>query len=250
MRPFGPLSCRHIFILAALSLLAGCANGDFGEVHPTLVSDHIHDWVGFDAGHGKAVAPSTFDLSDDERTLRDLAFPLIEPPYDRQRWYSVANEYGFLHRSSRELSNPSAYFSHLMTADDRSPPARYAQLVDDVRNDMTRLPQFFETAGRVLDLDDKRRKSLDSVMAVRKGEHKNALRRIQENAHIIAMVRSSLLHRVSSYRFALERLVVTTPLPQAADAEYAVNELQRSVANYATNLAPTWQRESSLAAND
>ncbi len=27
--------------------------------------------------------------------LRDLAYPLIEPPYERQRWYSVLNEYGF-----------------------------------------------------------------------------------------------------------------------------------------------------------
>ena len=37
---------------------------------------------------------SSFELTDDERALRDLAYPLIEPPYDRQQWYSVAGEYG------------------------------------------------------------------------------------------------------------------------------------------------------------
>ena len=35
-----------------------------------------------------------FPLTDEERQLRDLAYPLIEPPYDRQRWYSVLGEYG------------------------------------------------------------------------------------------------------------------------------------------------------------
>jgi hypothetical protein len=28
---------------------------------------------------------SKFDLTDDERALRDLGYPLIEAPYDRQR---------------------------------------------------------------------------------------------------------------------------------------------------------------------
>jgi hypothetical protein len=33
-------------------------------------------------------------VTDDEKKMRDLAYPLIEPPYERQRWYSVLNEYG------------------------------------------------------------------------------------------------------------------------------------------------------------
>ena len=34
------------FILASLGLLTGCANSDFGEVNPVLVTDGIHDWIG------------------------------------------------------------------------------------------------------------------------------------------------------------------------------------------------------------
>jgi hypothetical protein len=40
------LWCRRILALIALSLLAGCANGDFNEIKPFLVRDSIHDWVG------------------------------------------------------------------------------------------------------------------------------------------------------------------------------------------------------------
>lgn len=49
--PQAPIWHRH---LAALALLTSCApNGDFGEVRPTLVSDNIHDWLGFDAVGGR-----------------------------------------------------------------------------------------------------------------------------------------------------------------------------------------------------
>jgi hypothetical protein len=52
---------------------------------------------------------------------------------------------------------------------------------------------------------------------------------------------------VSSYRFALERLVVATPSQQAVEAERALNQLQSQVARYRGRTAPTWQREQSLA---
>jgi hypothetical protein len=71
--------------IATLLLLAACANGDFGEVKPSLVRDDIHDWVALDATAGIPGSPSRFELTDDERQLRDLAYPLIEPPYDRQQ---------------------------------------------------------------------------------------------------------------------------------------------------------------------
>ena len=66
---------RYIFVAAALSLLGGCgtANGDFGEVRPTLVSDDIHDWLGAAMPAPQSTLPSTFELTDDERQLRDLA---------------------------------------------------------------------------------------------------------------------------------------------------------------------------------
>lgn len=239
-------SFRRAFAFAALLTLAGCANGDFEEVYPSLVRDDIHDWVGRDKVPGK---PSTFQLTDDERLLRDLAYPLIEPPYDRHRWYSVAGEYGLLESARAGSFNRADYASHLTSEKFRSPTARYAQLIDDIRNDSTRLPAFFETAGRVLDMDRKRRKSLAYVQS-NPVEHRNALRRIEENKAVVGMVYMRLAQRIASYRFALERIVIETPSSQAAEAERLLNRLQAQLAHYRTMLPPTWMREPSLAANN
>ncbi|HVZ20761.1 MAG TPA: hypothetical protein VG871_06850, partial [Vicinamibacterales bacterium] len=126
--------------------------------------------------------------------------------------------------------------------------SRYAVLTDDIRNDVTRLPQFFETASRVLDVDGKRRRSLFYVDSLSPGERENAVRRMDENASIVAMVRRSLDQRVAAYKFALERLVVVTPNPQAVEVERTLNGLHRKVRWYRTHLPPGWTtREQSLA---
>lgn len=262
---------RHVLVAALVSLLGGCGtpNGDFGEVRPTLVSDGIHDWLGPYASGAKKEL--NFDLTDDERQLRDLAYPLIDPPYDRQQWYSVAGEYG-LYRPERRV-DCAAYANWLVTGDgpsplalyepklekarheatlflgehDRSPSSRYARLMDDVRNDVTQVPQFFETGTRVLDIDQKRKKSLAYVSGVSPIERNNAELRMRENAAIVAIVRDMLVQREACYRSALGRLVVTSPYAQAVDVERAIDRLKADIERYRAP-APTWTRGPSLAA--
>src|SRR4029078_834304 len=72
--------CRPLFALATLMLLAGCATGDFGEIYPSLLRDDIHDWVADQATANRPALPPDFPLPDDEPSLRDLAYPLIEAP--------------------------------------------------------------------------------------------------------------------------------------------------------------------------
>jgi hypothetical protein len=237
---------RHMLAFTAFALLAGCANGDFQEVQPTLVVDSIHDWVGRDA-IGFRAKPSRYGLTDDERALRDLAYPLIEPPYDRQQWYSIAGEYGIFGLGRRGAFDRAAYWNRLVGTGYRSPAARYARLTDDIRDDTTRLPQFFETASRVLDIDAKRRKSLAYVSRLAPEERQNALRRIHENAAIVALVRAKLKDRVIGYRYALERLVIQTPSPRAADVEHYLNSLQTRIAYYSSHPVPSGVQEQSLA---
>ncbi len=236
-----------IIALAAAALLSGCANGDFQEVRPTLVRDDIHDWVGRDAVTAQGAKPSRYELTDDERALRDLAYPLIEPPYDRHQWYSIAGEYGVIRAGHRGAFDRSAYAIHLMGARYRSSSARYAQLADDIRNDTTRLPEFFDTAARVLDIDAKRRRSLAFLAPVSAVERENALRRINENVSIVAMVQRSLSERVASYRYALGRLVLATPSARAADIDRDVKNLQARIAYYRVHRLPGVVREQSLA---
>jgi hypothetical protein len=239
---------QRLFAFAALSLLTGCANGDFQEVRPLLVHDDVHDWLDFDAVAGKNTSPSGFTLTDDERQLRDLAYPLIEQPYDRQQWYSVAGEWGFIGADHRGKFDRTAYATHLFGSRYRSPTARYARMTEDIRDDTTRLPQFFETAGRVLDIDQKRRKSLAYISSLSEHERNEALRRVYTNQQLISMVRTKLGQRVEGYRFALERLVIITPSSEAVEVERSLNHLQEQIAYYRTHLPPTWVHEQSLSA--
>jgi hypothetical protein len=234
-----------VFVVGA-GLLAGCANGDFQEVRPSLVRDDIHDWVAYDAIAGQGSLPSIFELTDDERLLRDLAYPLIEPPYDRHRWYSVAGEYGLIGVPHGVGFNVAAYSEHLMGARYRSPSARYAQLSDDIKNDAVRLPQFYETATRVADIDRKRRKSLHFIPDLSPAERKNALRRMNENESIVSLVNLRLAQRIASYRFALKRLVVATPSSSVVQVEGALNQLEANVVYYRTHRAPSGSKASGL----
>jgi hypothetical protein len=98
----------------------------------------------------------------------------------------------------------------------------------------------------VIDIDQKRVKSLDYISGLGKLERQNALRRVRENAHVVDLVRMSLSDRVAAYRFALERMVLVAPGTQAVEVERLLNQLQYQIARYQT-LPPTWQREPSLA---
>ncbi len=239
---------RASFALAAFVMLSGCGvNGDFGEINRSLVRDDIHDWIGRKPTSENPATTARFELTDDERQLRDLAYPLLEPPYNRKKFHSVASEYGMTAQTLNEAADRTVYFQYLLDAGDRSPTSRYAQLMDDIRNDTTRLPGFFEVAGRVLDIDGKRRKSMAYVSSLGDIEKAQAKERMHENARVITQVRTSLTRRAASYRYALERLVIMTPSPRAVDAERLLTGLQAQIAQYRGNTAPDYRREQSLA---
>ena len=186
--------------------------------------DDIHDWLSLDTIAGRPTLPSSFELTDDERQIRDLSYPLIEPSYYRQQWYSAAGEYGVIGSDHRTGFDCSAYTNRLMSFRYRSP------------------------AARVLDIDQKRRKSLAYIFGLSQSEQVSALRRIRENALLVSLVRAKLAQRVTGYRFALERLVVMIPSPQAVEVERSLNQIKDQLARYHNRSAPTWVREQSLVA--
>lgn len=220
---------HHAFLLSGLLFLTGCANGDFGEIKPSLVRDDIHDWLGPEAVAGRSAIASSFNLTDDERLLRDLAYPLIEPPYDRQRFYSILGEYGAIRPDHPNEFNVTKYTDRLFSDERyRSPSAQYAKVIEDIRNDNERMPQFFATAWRVQDMDAKRRKALAYVPAS-SNERANAQRRMRENADLTKWVEISLRQRAQSYHFALERLVIMSPSPTAVEVERQLVNLQARI---------------------
>ncbi len=203
--------------IGILVLLSGCGttNGDFGRVRPTLVNDDTHAWMGEAAARSPASdLPWQHGLTDEERRLRDLAYPLIEPPYNRQQWYSVLGEHGLANRDW-PYPDRSAYASRLFTTAYRSQTARYNRLVEDIRNDVVRLDPFFATARYVLDMDQKRERALAYVSNLTAEERANTLQRIAENRNIVLWVQTSLREREASYKIALERMVIAAPSPIA-----------------------------------
>ncbi len=226
-------------VILALLVLPGCSSiGDFGRLQSALVTDDIHAWVGRDAARRAGAPVSAYNLTDDERTLRDLAFPLIEPPYDRQRWDAVIYEYGINRLFQRDLwiDDPTAYYRHLQGTFHRSTAARYNQLNDDIRNDIVRLEPFFAIARRVVDLDRRRAASMQSIADLSPAERRDAQARIGENSLTIAWVQHSLIARCAGYRFALEHLAVAEPEAVAADVDRLLTQLQQQIA--ANGLVP------------
>jgi len=208
-------------------------NGDFGRIRPELVTENMHDWVGRDAVAGIGGPASEFRTTDQERELRDRAYALIEPPYNRGRWDSVWREYG-RGREDRALPavDRTVYLAKLHRTYRRSEASAYAQIVTDARNDVERLPDFFAVAGRVADMDRRRAQSLAHVSGLSERERVNASARKRENAAIVAWVCRALKDRTASYRYALERLVIAVPSQGAAETDRAVSMLATRVAQY------------------
>src|SRR6202012_1092665 len=90
---------------------------------------------------------------------------------------------------------------------------------------------FFATAIKVLDLDRKRNASRAHVSELSPRERADAVARMEENTLIVQWVQQCLERRVSSYRWALERLVLQAPDNIAAEADRLIGELAALTAN-------------------
>jgi hypothetical protein len=219
--------------VCALALLSACSSiGDFGRLQPAVVTDDIHAWVGQEAALRAGAPISLNNLTENERTLRDLAFPLIEPPYDRQRWDAILYEYGVKREFQRALwvVDPTAYYRHLLAANYRTTAGRYNKLIDDIRNDVVRIGPFFDIAHRVVELDQRRQVSMNYLPDVGPPARLSALARVGENSLTIAWVQNSLAQRCAAYRFALDHLVVAEPENVAAQADVVLTQLQQQIA--------------------
>jgi hypothetical protein len=221
---------RTAFIIpiALLSAaLGGCAGGDLGRTRASALNDDMHRWIGAEAVNSVGKRASQFLLTDNERLLRDLAYPLIEPPHSRPAWKTVFGDYASMPAPWRQdvQFDRTAYGRRLIDEPHRSHASRYAQLMEDVRNDLTRFDPFFAAAAVVVDLDGKRRASLGLVAGLTPPEHQDAVVRMKENRLVIEWVQLCLQQRVAAYRWALERLVIHAPDDIAADADRLIAQL-------------------------
>jgi hypothetical protein len=213
--------------------LGGCSGGDFGRTRQDFLNDDMHRWLGGEATSSVRLRPSQFQLTDNERLLRDLAYPLIEPPHSRPAWKSVFGDYKPLPSPWRQavIFDRTAYGRVLIDEPHRSHSSRYAQLIEDVRDDISRFEPFFADAVRVIELDGKRNAALSQISELSPRERADAVARMEENSLIVQWVQQCLERRISSYRWALERLAIQAPDGMAADADRLIGELAAQTAN-------------------
>ncbi|MBR0694698.1 hypothetical protein [Bradyrhizobium lablabi] len=232
-RVAGRRSLPAVILLLAGAALGGCSGGDFGRTRADFRNDDMHRWLGAEATGSVGVRASQFQLTEYERQLRDLAYPFTEPPHSRPAWKSVFGDYQPLPSPWRQKVpfDRTAYGRNLIDEPHRSHASRYAMLIDDVRDDITRFEPFFATAIRVFELDSKRNASLTMVSDLSPRERDDAIARMRENTLIVQWVQQSLAWRIASYRWALERLVIQAPDGMAADADRLIGELARLAAN-------------------
>ena len=240
IRTTGLRSLPALIVLLVGATLAGCSGGDFGRTRADMRSDDMHRWLGAEVTASVGLKSSQFQLTDEERQLRDLAFPMIEPPLSRPAWKSVFGDYKAMPSPWRQkvVFDRTMYGRTLIDEPHRSHSSRYAQLIEDVRNDITRFEPFFASAIRVIDLDRKRNASMARVSELSPRERDDAVARMQENSLIVQWVQQCLEQRISSYRWALERLVIQTPDTIAADADRLIGELAAQTANPPVSAAP------------
>src|SRR5438876_4459978 len=239
------LRSHAAFVLFLIgTALGGCSGGDFGRTRSDFRNDDMHRWLGAEATGSVGLKASAFQLSENERQLRDLAYPLIEPPHSRPAWKSVFGDYQPLPSPWRQkvVFDRTTYGRTLIDEPHRSHSSRYAQLIEDVRNDITRFEPFFASAIRVIDLDKKRNASMARVSSLSPKEKEDAVERMQENSLIIQWVQQCLEQRVSSYRWGLERLVIQAPDGMAADADRLIGELAAQTANPPVAAQPPYGR--------
>jgi len=226
-------SSPALALLLAGVALGGCSGGDFGRTRADFLNDDMHRWIGGEVTGSLGLNASQFQLTDNERQLRDLAYPLIEPPHSRPAWRSVFGDYAALPSPWRQqvVFDRTAYGRALIDEPHRSHTSRYAQLMDDTRDDITRFEPFFAAAVRVIDLDRKRNAAMAHISELSPRERADAVARMQENSLIVQWVQQCLERRISSYRWALERLVLQAPDNLAADADRLIGELAAQTAN-------------------
>jgi hypothetical protein len=182
---------------------------------------------------------SLYPLTDDEASLREQSFSILQPPQHREVWKTLMASWVQATAFPLDIlrADPYAYANVLIGMPFASEAGRYSRLIDDASSDYLLLGPFMTTACRVADMDVRRAHSLAHVQGFTEYEINSALARNVENRTLIEGVELTLNDRAWSYKYAVERLVIAVPSPLAVQAERAAARYAAQVAGIAPYLA-------------
>ena len=223
----GPRRLAGALILCALTTAPALA-GDLGRADPNFWDGLLPKQLYLGPVAPLSFPPSGiphsfYPLTDDETSLREQSFSMLQPPQHREVWKTLMASWVQATAFPLDIlrADPYAYANVLIGMPFASEAGRYSRLIDDVGSDYLLLAPFMVTACRVIDMDARRARSLAHVQGFTEYEINNALARIDENRTLIEGIELVLDDRVWSYRYAVNRLVIAVPSPLAVQAERA-----------------------------
>ncbi len=239
---------HHVRKLAATLLLAGTVlgsvgpsiAGDFGRGEKGLINDRVLPFLGGFVARYRGEPVSYFNLTDEEKLLRQQVRHLVAPPHARDWLHAVAERvqrYRITAPLDPHLST-NAYYAYLRSDRFRSTAGRYNRLSADIASDAALVPPFFARASQVSAADVMR---LEAVAVYGPGEPNRfavqsplvrpmtsvqtaAQARVFENQELINWAERAVNFRIESYRNAIERLAIEEPDERVGLAD---GELQR-----------------------
>lgn len=209
----------HKVLLASACLcavaLAACQRptGDFGRPTPSVIHDTLMPQVGSELAVARGEPMSRFNLTDDEREMRDRGWTLIRPPATED-WIEGTRTELIRTRILPETANkldPDRYYSYLRSDKYRSSEVRYDKVAADALSDAELVPPFCEVATRVMAADEERLRALGRRDISTKEELAGAQARVWENRRYVDWASQALRYRLVSYRNAIDALEIETP---------------------------------------
>lgn len=240
---------RHVRKFVASALLSGaiiCIAGpslaaDFGRGEKGLITDRVLPVLGGFVARFRGAPVSYFNLTDEEKLLRQQVRRLVAPPHARD-WLHAVVERVQRYRVTAPVIDPylstNAYYAYLRSDRFRSTAGRYGRLRADIAADAGLVPPFFARASQVAAVDVLRLEAVElygpgkanwfalqsPLVRPMTSVQTAAQARVFENQELIDWAERAVNFRIESYRNAIERLSIEEPDGRAGIAD---GELQR-----------------------
>lgn len=226
--------------LAGLVLsVAACGRptGDFGRARPSALHDDVLPAIGSVAATIREEPVSAFNLTDDERELRDRAWAFVRPPHVGDWWLEPLVE-GQRTRILPVLDprfDPRRYYLFLRSDAYRSSDTRWRKVITDITADTLLVPPFCAIAARVRTTDAERLRVVDARPDIAPLGMTAAYARVEENNRQMSWVWRALAYRLTSYRHAIDSLQLETP----SDLQWEANRAFDGLAGMRCTDAPS-----------
>ncbi|HVY51127.1 MAG TPA: hypothetical protein VHA07_06145 [Devosia sp.] len=221
-------NCLLLVLLGALAL-SGCARpvGDFGRAEADPVHDRLMPLAGTARASLAGEPVSAFNLSDQEREMRDRIWRYLVAPHAFD-WFGasiVELQRTRLLPVSGKGPRIDRYYDWLHRQSFASSRTRYARIGDDVTVDIEMMPSAFASICAVLEVDRQRGVAANGLADLDEATRRDAAARQAENDTQIDWFTAAVRNRYESYSYALDHLLVETPHQEAVRVNGLLSEL-------------------------